>query len=140
MVGFCKQWCFSLPRADKKLGKTTLKLLDFASCKVTESINIQYFLPQTYKVNENNTHFDDTNFTGQYQKEVYLLAREILRSMTRLGSGKGKKLTAIDVGCGSGWKLVNYLSGEFRTVGIETEPVLSFLRKKFPDQVSFNDH
>ena len=46
-----------------------------------------------------------------------------------------KNLTAIDVGCGSGWKLVNYLSKEFRTVGIETEPALSFLRKTYKNQV-----
>ena len=117
-----------------------MKLKEIASCKVIENFFIQYFLPKTYLVNENNTHFDDTGFTGQYQKEVYMLAREILRSMNKLGSGQGKKLTAIDVGCGSGWKLVNYLSGEFRTVGIETEPALSFLRKTYPNQVSFNNH
>ena len=107
---------------------------------LTETFLIQYFLPKTYQANENNTHFDDTGFTGQYQKEVYMLTREILRSMTKFGTVQGKKLTAIDVGCGSGWKLVNYLSGEFRTVGIETEPALSFLRKTYPNQVSFNYH
>ncbi len=47
-------------------------------------------------------------------------------------------MIAIDVGCGSGWKLVNYLSGEFHTIGIETEPALSFLRKTYPDQVFYN--
>jgi len=104
---------------------------------VTSSLHLhsQYFLPKTYKINENNTHFDDTGFTGQYQKEVYVLAREILRSMTKSVRKKGEKLTAIDIGCGSGWKLVNYLSGEFRTVGIETEPALSFLKKTYPQHV-----
>jgi hypothetical protein len=95
---------------------------------------LQYFLPKSYQINFNNTHFDDTSFTGQYQKEVYMLARGLLR---KLGEHSRTKLTAIDVGCGSGWKLVNYLSGEFRTVGIETEPALSFLRKTYPDQVTF---
>jgi len=97
---------------------------------------LQYFLPKSYKTNENNTHFDDTGFTGQYQKEVYMLARDILRKMSRFGKNRAEKLTAIDVGCGSGWKLVNYLSEEFRTVGIETEPALSFLRKTYPNQVT----
>ena len=95
---------------------------------------LQYFLPKSYIINFNNTHFDDTSFKGQYQKEVYMLARGLLR---KLGEHSRTKLTAIDVGCGSGWKLVNYLSGEFRTVGIETEPALSFLRKTYPDQVTF---
>jgi hypothetical protein len=49
----------------------------------------------------------------------------------------GRKLIAIDVGCGSGWKLVNFLSAEFHTIGIETEPALTFLRNKYPDQVYF---
>jgi hypothetical protein len=106
------------------------------SWKVMKIFELQYFLPKSYKTNENNTHFDDTGFTGQYQKEVYMLARDILRKMTRLGKNRAEKLTAIDVGCGSGWKLVNYLSEEFRTVGIETEPALSFLRKTYPNQVT----
>jgi hypothetical protein len=49
-----------------------------------------------------------------------------------------RKLVAIDVGCGSGWKLVNILSNEFQTIGIETEPALSFLRNKYPDKVSLS--
>jgi 2-polyprenyl-3-methyl-5-hydroxy-6-metoxy-1,4-benzoquinol methylase len=87
--------------------------------------------------NLNNTHFDDTTLTGQYQKEVYMLARDLLRKMSTLPDNMVRKLTVIDVGCGSGWKLVNYLSREFKTIGIETEPALSFLRKTFPDQVNF---
>ena len=104
------------------------------SCEINIYFFCQYFIPKTYLLNENNTHFDDTGFTGQYQKEVYMLARDILRKMTKYGSSR-KKLTAIDVGCGSGWKLVNYLSKEFRTVGIDTEPALSFLKKTYPNQV-----
>ena len=95
----------------------------------------QYYLPVSYVINPNNTHFDDTGFTGQYQKEVYMLARDLLKKMSKLPENSGRKLTVIDVGCGSGWKLVNYLSKEFKTIGIETEPALSFLRKTFPDQV-----
>jgi hypothetical protein len=50
----------------------------------------QYFLPKSYVINENNTHFDDTSFTGQYQKEVYMLARSILRKMTKLRKNSGQ--------------------------------------------------
>jgi hypothetical protein len=46
-----------------------------------------------------------------------------------------KKLTVIDVGCGAGWKLVHYLAKEFKTIGVETEPAISFLRKTYPDLV-----
>jgi hypothetical protein len=44
-------------------------------------------------------------------------------------------LTLIDVGCGAGWKLVNFLSKEFRTIGMETEPAISFLKKTYPELV-----
>jgi methylase of polypeptide subunit release factors len=70
--------------------------------------------------------------TDEYQKEVYMLARDILQKMSKHSD---KKLTVIDVGCGSGWKLVHYLSDQFRTVGIDTEPAYSFLKKTYPDQV-----
>ena len=86
-------------------------------------------------INPNNNHFDDTGLTGEWQKEVYMLARDLLRKMSKLPESNGRNLTVIDVGCGSGWKLVHYLSKEFKTIGIETEPALSFLRKTYPDQV-----
>ena len=96
----------------------------------------QYLLPKSYTINGNNTHFDDTKLTEQYQKEVYALARNILRKVAALKTNSGRKLTVIDIGCGSGWKLVNYLSREFETIGIETEPAISFLREKYPDKAS----
>jgi hypothetical protein len=140
-------------------------------------------LPKSYSINANNSHFNDTGLTGEYQKEVYLLSRDLLRKMAKLNNNdndndnnnnnnnykndnnindkntNGNKndnnndnndnndnnidnnnkdrsvLTAIDVGCGSGWKLVKYISEEFRTIGIDTEPALSFLKKKYPKQV-----
>ncbi len=95
---------------------------------------LQYFLPKSYNIRIDNFHFDDSGHKGESQKEVYIIARDILRKMTK---NSGKNLRAIDVGCGSGWKLVNYLSNEFSTAGIETEPALSFLRKTYPEQVSY---
>lgn len=56
-------------------------------------------------------------------------------SLSKSYKSGGRKLITIDVGCGSGWKLVKYLSEEFHTIGIETEPALSFLRKTYPEQV-----
>ena len=48
---------------------------------------------------------------------------------------QNREYTIVDVGCGSGWKLVNYLSKEFKTIGMETEPALSFLKQTYPDQI-----
>jgi 2-polyprenyl-3-methyl-5-hydroxy-6-metoxy-1,4-benzoquinol methylase len=83
----------------------------------------KYFLPKNYKINNTPTHYIDIDETDKYQKEVYLYSKKIMIE---------KKLKSIiDVGCGSGFKLMNYL-GEFDTIGIETEPCISFLRNKYP--------
>jgi SAM-dependent methyltransferase len=63
------------------------------------------------------------DMTDKYQKEVYIYAQ----SLMKLHNFN----TVVDVGCGSGYKLVKYL-GEYDTTGIETEPCISFLRKKYP--------
>ena len=83
-------------------------------------------------------HFDDVPYQhGLFQKEVYLLAKFLLRRLSEQDGNKGRKLGVIDVGCGAGWKLVHHLSNEFNTIGVETEPAISFLRKTYPNLVSF---
>ena len=69
--------------------------------------------------------FDDSRYTDQYQKEVYLEAANLM-------AANGWK-SVIDIGCGSGYKLVNYLKG-YDTLGIEVEKTLKFLQKKYPDK------
>jgi 16S rRNA A1518/A1519 N6-dimethyltransferase RsmA/KsgA/DIM1 with predicted DNA glycosylase/AP lyase activity len=73
-----------------------------------------------------------------FQEEVYLLAKYLLQQMSKQKFNAGRKLTVIDVGCGAGYKTVHVLSKEFRTIGVETEPALSFLRKTYPDLVCWN--
>ena len=65
-------------------------------------------------------------------QDVYLTALHLMRKSS---DGNGK---VIDVGCGSGYKLVHYISKEFQTLGIETEPALSFLRKTYPNHEWIN--
>jgi 2-polyprenyl-3-methyl-5-hydroxy-6-metoxy-1,4-benzoquinol methylase len=69
--------------------------------------------------------FDDTSNTDEWQKEVYLLARDVL--------AEKKYQTVIDVGCGSAYKLVHYL-GSYKTVGIEVESTYKWLMQKYPEQ------
>ena len=84
----------------------------------------------------NNSHFDDIPYQhGDFQKEIYLLAKDLLRKLSKLKVNRGRKVTVIDVGCGAGWKTVHHLSKEFKTIGIETEPALSFLRRTYPTEV-----
>lgn len=90
----------------------------------------KYCLPIKYKINKNNLHFDDTKYPNdECQKEVYIYVKKFMKDKNL------KKI--IDIGCGSGFKLIKYL-GEFDTIGIETEPCISFLKKKYPNNIWIN--
>lgn len=85
-----------------------------------------YCIPSWYRVRAENAFFDDTALKDEWQREVYLYARDVMRAE--------KLRTVYDVGCGSGFKLVTYL-GDFNSVGFDLEPTVSFLRKAYPDRV-----
>jgi SAM-dependent methyltransferase len=97
----------------------------------------KFFLPTTYKTRLNNAHYSDIHNTDGHQKEVYLMAREIMRQLVPPNEKKRTGFVA-DIGAGSGYKLVHYLSPEFKTIGFETEPAISFLRETYPDQEWFD--
>lgn len=69
--------------------------------------------------------FDDTANRDEWQPEVYRYARGIAldRGVRRV----------CDVGCGSGFKLVEYL-GEFETIGFDVPVTVDFLRQKYPER------
>lgn len=92
----------------------------------------KYCKPINYKIRSNNTHFDDSKHNAtndKWQKEVYIYASQIMEQM---GFNK-----IIDIGCGSGYKLIKYL-GKYETIGYETEPCISFLRKTYPNNKWIN--
>lgn len=69
--------------------------------------------------------YDDRGMQDDWQKEVYQFAAEhaALHSFS----------TIVDVGCGSGFKLMQHFS-RYSTVGFEIEPTLSYLRAEYPDR------
>ena len=78
-----------------------------------------------YRHREQITYFDDVENADEWQREVYIAARELMRD---------KKLrTVCDVGCGSGYKLVHTL-GEFETLGIDLSATIARVRAKYPDR------
>jgi len=90
----------------------------------------KYFMPINYKINENPIHFDDIISTEnglgeEWQLEVYLHAQKIMEI--------NNYSNIIDIGCGSGFKLVKYLK-QYNIIGIETEPCYSYLKDKYPDR------
>lgn len=76
-----------------------------------------------YLANNEPSHHIDLNYKDEGQKEVYLFCRQFMK--------ENNLNNVADVGCGSGYKLVNYLK-DFNTIGVETEPCYSYLKKTYP--------
>ena len=68
--------------------------------------------------------FDSTGSSDEFQRSVYELAGSFAL--------KFHDTSIIDVGCGSGYKLVHML-GQYNSIGIEVEPIYSWLLQKYPD-------
>jgi hypothetical protein len=81
------------------------------------------FFIENYSINANPWHHNDLGFKDEGQKEVYLFCKDFMN--------KNYLRSVIDVGCGSAYKLTTILS-EFDTIGIETEPCYTYLRKTYP--------
>ena len=94
----------------------------------------RYCIRGAYRHRNTYCYFDDTPLTDEYQKEVYLRAADI--------AGKEVVRSVYDVGCGSGYKLVNYL-GQYDTLGFDVPETVEFLRRTHPDRkwthVPFSD-
>lgn len=84
-----------------------------------------FFLGQDYRKRDSYTHYDDRNADDKWQLEVYEFAKKV---MTKEGYQ-----SVCDFGCGSGFKLINYL-GDFQTLGIELEENIEYLRRKYPQR------
>ena len=85
----------------------------------------KYCLPDKYVHRTENTFFDDTPFTDEYQYEVYDVA---FKTVVNHNFN-----SILDIGTGGGYKLIKYFS-DYNTLGIDIEPTLSFLRTKYPDR------
>lgn len=85
-------------------------------------------LPEGYQERGEVPHFDDTPLKDEWQDEVYSYARRVVE-MEGLTS-------VLDLGCGSGFKLLKHFSDlGIRMCGAEVEPTLSWLRRTYPDNV-----
>ena len=82
-----------------------------------------YGLPEGYRIREKPESWDDTKMKDEWQREVYLMALAIMVSHSYK--------SVIDVGCGSGYKLMKYL-GKYDTVGMDVPATVDFLLNKYP--------
>ena len=85
----------------------------------------RYKIKSDYLINTNPLHHNDTSYTDGSQNEVY--------NFCKIFSDSNNLKSVLDIGCGSGYKLIKYFS-EYETTGIETEPCYSFLNETYPDR------
>lgn len=84
-----------------------------------------YFIKEDYIAREEFVTCEQINHTDQFQDEVYFGAKKVLDSI------KGDSV--LDIGCGSGFKLLKYFKDK-KTLGLDLEPNLSFLKEKYPER------
>ena len=83
-----------------------------------------YGIKKGYNSRTSYHHFDDTPMKDEYQDKVYETAHTLCE--------KNNLDNILDIGCGSGYKLVKYFK-KYNFTGTELEPTLSWLKKKYPD-------
>lgn len=88
-----------------------------------------YYIKDGYNHRNEYQYFDDTSYKDEHQKEVYMKALNLIQS--------NNLKSVIDVGCGSGFKLINYL-GDYRTTGIDVTETVNFLIKQYPTRKWFD--
>ena len=82
-----------------------------------------YCLKSLYWPRRKYLQFDGNVYTDEYQDEVYSEIKRIIE--------KNRLRSILDIGCGSGYKLMKYF-GDYDTLGLEVQPALDFLKKQYP--------
>jgi SAM-dependent methyltransferase len=84
-----------------------------------------YFIHDGYEHRLVPQYFDDTTNSDGWQDEVYRFAREI--------ADKYHLKSVIDIGCGSGFKLLKHLRDR-GTIGLDVPETCALLRKRYPER------
>jgi SAM-dependent methyltransferase len=84
-----------------------------------------YFIHDGYEHRRRPQYFDATSSTDDWQDEVYRFAREI--------ADQHNLKSVIDIGCGSGYKLLKYFRN-YATIGVDVPQTCAVLQKRYPNQ------
>ena len=84
-----------------------------------------YSITPGYIHREKYNYFNDTVNTDNWQKEVYISAKNLCES-----HGLRK---VVDVGCGSAFKLIQYM-GAYECIGVDVEDTVKWLNEKYPER------
>jgi SAM-dependent methyltransferase len=94
-----------------------------ALCKTGRRDN--YYIHDGYQHRIAEGYFDDSANSDEWQDEVYRFAFEL--------AGKNGFRKILDIGCGSGYKLLKYFD-DFETIGVDVAKTCARLRKRHPDR------
>lgn len=86
---------------------------------------MMYNIKDGYIARKAVRYFNDTRNTDTYQDKIYRFAHNLVVD--------NKYTNILDIGCGSGFKLMKYFS-EFDTTGVDVPQTVKFLEKKYPDR------
>jgi glycosyltransferase involved in cell wall biosynthesis len=95
----------------------------FSDGKVNRFPN--YGIRSDYTARNQPDFWDDRSYQDQFQKPVYEYVRKLMLD--------GSYRTVLDIGTGSGYKLVTIL-GQFDTIGTELSPTYEHLLQTYPDR------
>ena len=84
-----------------------------------------YCIKESYTSRRHEKFFNDIGFEDRYQNEVYMLALDYFNK-------HGLK-TILDIGCGSGFKLMKYFNN-FKTIGVDLAHTIDKLNSLYPGQ------
>lgn len=98
---------------------------DISGLVVSDGTEAHYYLREGYQYRDTCQPFDDQANSAEWQDHVYALAHEIAIS--------DATKTVLDIGCGSGFKLMKYFSS-FETRGLELPVFVETLRERFPER------
>jgi SAM-dependent methyltransferase len=84
-----------------------------------------YCIKDEYVSRNSVRFFDDTPYKDEHQREVY---EKALALAVSAGCGR-----VLDIGCGSGYKLVKYFGSDFEICGYDLPQTVVFLQKTYPE-------
>ncbi|SFZ85942.1 Methyltransferase domain-containing protein [Devosia enhydra] len=105
------------------IGRALRRGFDYIQNRPSTTPN--YGICAGYRHRNNNKYFDDIQNEDEFQNEVYDKAKSLL---IELGGN-----SVIDIGCGSGFKLLKFFS-DFQTIGIDLPPTVNKLIEMHPER------
>ena len=85
-----------------------------------------YFIKENYTHRDHENYFNDTPYKDEYQDDVYRTAKHYFTTQNLDG--------VLDLGCGSGYKLIKYFNEGEKTLGVDLPQTVEWLRATYPDK------